>query len=495
MTSHAPKKLWMLIALAVCLLLAAGLPAVAQDSQASSSSSQTGSSQPGTSAQNGTPSQTAAQSGSKPEVPPETPVRPNTDSYAVSLGTGQVINMNGDQQDQGNSTSAETPVSLAEYADGLRIKTAGNDFRNQFFYGSSISGFYTNGFPGTPFTNMWSSAINPYLGVLVPTKTGSYVLQYSGIIDPNTEAPGGLQAFHAMSFNAQGALTRRWYWAVSGGGGYGSELARAQGSMGYSVVQGTPVIDAASVTTLFPANNVSFANTSGTLTWLESRRDRISFTGLYTYSGIEGLHTTASDVGNHENLIGTVVTWTRAVSNRLDVRAYGDANTVLNGPVCNSFGGGVGATVRMSHSVVFDGQVGPQRNSASCGGQQNVSFSASLAKNLKSGDRIYAAGSRVFTTAYRTNGFWEDTAVAGFAKGMGRVSLITEAGWLRGQALAATYYQGYFVAPRLRLKINNNMGFSAGYRLFNETGGGLPSGNLRFALVSIDWYPAPIRFR
>jgi hypothetical protein len=181
----------------------------------------------------------------------------------------------------------------------------------------------------------------------------------------------------------------------------------------------------------------------------------------------------------------------------VDVRVYGDANTILNGPTCNSYGGGVGATVRMSHSVSFDGQVGPQRNSASCGGQQGVAFSASLVKGLRNGDRIYATGARVFTTAYRTNGFWEDNAAVGFAKGFGRMTLVGEAGYLRGETLAApnASYEGYFVAPRLRIKINNNMGFSAGYRLFNETGGGLQSGNLRFALVSIDWYPAPIHFR
>jgi hypothetical protein len=483
MTQRAPiMKLWTLIATAmVCLLLAAGHPAVAQDQTSSSSSS----------AQNG------SQSGSKPDVPPETPVRPNTDSYAVSLGTGQVISLSGDQQGAGNATSGETPVSLAEYADGLRVKTAGNDFRNQFFYGSSVSGFYTNGFPGSGYNNVLSSSVSPYMGVLIPTKTGSYMLQYAAVIDPNTEGPNGMQAYHAMTFSAQGALTRRWYWAFNSSASYGSELARAQGSLGYSVVQGTPVVNTSSAATLFPANNVSFIGDTATLTWLESRRDRISFTGLYNYSGIEGLHLTSGDIGNHENLLGTVVGWTHAVNSRFDVRAYGDANTVLNGPVCNSFGGGVGATVRMSHSVVFDGQVGPQRNSASCGGQQNIAFSASLVKGLRNGDRIYASGGRVFTTAYRTNGFWEDNAAVGFAKGIRRVTLVGEAGYLRGEALSSTVasYQGYFVAPRLRLKINNSMGFSAGYRVFNETGGGLPSGNLRFALVSIDWYPAAIHFR
>jgi hypothetical protein len=483
MTSRAPIKLWTLIALASLSMIVAAAPAaMAQDAQPS----------PTPAAQN------ASQSGSKPDVPPETPVRPNTDSYTVSLGTGQVISLSGDQQGPGNATSGETPVSLAEYADGLRVKTAGNDFRNQFFYGSSVSGFYTNGFNGTNYTNVMSSSVDPYMGVLIPTKTGSYMIQYAAVLDPNTEGTGGIQAYHSMSLGAQGALTRRWYWAFSGGASYGSELARAQGSLGYSVVQGTPVVNTSQAATIFPANDVAFVNSTATLTWLESRRDRVSFSGTYSYSDIQGLHVTTGDIGSHQNLIGGTIGWTRAISGRVDVRAYGDANSLLNGPHCDSYGGGVGATVKMSHSVMFDGQVGPQRNSQSCGGQQNVSFSASLVKSLRNGDRIYASGNRVFTSAYRTNGFWEDNASVGFAKSMGRrVSVIGEAGYLRGETLAATIatYQGYFVAPRVRVKINNSMGFSAGYRMFNETGGGLASGNLRFALVSLDWYPAAIHFR
>jgi hypothetical protein len=477
MRSRAPKKLKLIALVGLCMMLVASI-AWGQNQQPSSSSSD--------------------QSGSKADAPPQTPVRANTDPYAVSLGTGQVISLGGDQQGSGNAGSgSEAPVSLAEYADGLLIKTAGNDFRNQFFYGSSVSGFYANGFNGTSYNNVLSSSINPYMGMLVPTKTGSYMIQYAAVIDPNTENSNGIQAYHSMAFNAQGALTRRWYWAFHGGGSYGSELARAQGTLGYSVVQGTPIVNTSSAATIVPANKVSFGQAGGTLTWLESRRTRMSFTAFYDYSGIQGLHTTTGDIGNHENLAGTIVGLTHAVNQRLDVRVYGDANAVLNGPTCNSYGGGVGATVRMSHSVVFDGQVGPQRNSASCGGQQNIAFNASLVKALRTGDRIYASGSRVFTTAYRTNGFWEDNAGVGFAKGLGRMTLIGEAGYLRGETLASVIasYQGYFVAPRLRVKINNSMGFSAGYRLFNETGGGLASGNLRFALVSIDWYPAPLHFR
>lgn len=466
---------WAVVALAIaCWSLTAGPKACAQNAASSSSSSS-----------------------SKTDKPPETPVRPNADSYAVSLGTGEVINLNGDQQGAGNANSGETPVSLAEYADGLRVKRAGNDFRNQFFYGSSVFGYYSNGFSGTAYTSVISSAFAPYLGMLVPTKTGSYMIQYAAVIDPNTESSSGVQAYHSMLFNSEGALTRRWYWGFSAGGSYGSELARAQGSLGYSAVQGTPVVNTSSAATLFPANNVSFGNIRTSLTWLKSQRERIGLTTYYTYSGIAGLHTTSGDIGSHDNLMGGVLAYTRTLTPRVDVRAYGDAATVLNGPVCNTVGGGLGATVRFTRSTVLDAQGGPQRNSVSCGGQQSYNFSGSLVHSLRNGDRIYASGNRVFTTAYRTNGYWEDNATVGFAKGVRRLTLIGEAGYLRGQPLAnsTSSIQGYFVAPRLRYKILESMGFSAGYRLFNETGGGLVGGNLRFAMVGIDWYPAPKHFK
>jgi hypothetical protein len=38
------------------------------------------------------------------------------------------------------------------------------------------------------------------------------------------------------------------------------------------------------------------------------------------------------------------------------------------------------------------------------------------------------------------------------------------------------------------------MGASAGYRMFNGQGGNVASGNLSYAVVGIEWYPAPLRF-
>jgi hypothetical protein len=474
MTSRAPRKQWTTIALCLlCLLLAAGLRAAAQDQPSTSSS---------------------PQNESKPDVPPEAPVRPNTDSYAVSLGTGQVISLSGDQQGPGNAASGETPVSLAEYADGLRVKTAGNPFRKQFFYGSSVSGFHSNGYGGVANTDVTSTTINPYLGLLVPTKTGSYIVQYAAVIDPYN--PNGVEAYHTMTMNAQGAFTRRLYWSIAGGGSYGAEDARAQGYLSYLVVGGVPAVNTSSAAALFPAKNVAFGNSDISLTWLMSQREKIIFTGFYTYSAVQGNHVTPGDVGTHDNAIGSVLAYSRALSERITMRAYGEASSILNLPSCNTVGGGAGIAIKFNHDVVFDAQGGPERNSASCGGQQNANFSGSLTANLKRGNSVYITGNRVFTTAYRTTGTWEDNAGVGFAKSMKAVNAIAEAGWLRSPGLSAVTpaFQGYFFAPRVTYKITNSLGFSAGYRIFHSQGGGLPNGDLHFVTVSIDWHPAAVRF-
>jgi hypothetical protein len=77
------------------------------------------------------------------------------------------------------------------------------------------------------------------------------------------------------------------------------------------------------------------------------------------------------------------------------------------------------------------------------------------------------------------------------------MSFITDAGYLRGDSIttALPAYKGYFVAPRVRYKISNAFGLTAGYRGYHGTGGGLTSGNLSYAVAGIEWYPAPLHLR
>lgn len=464
------NKRALISAVLACMLLSSPLPAAAQ-SGSGNTQDQTTTSQ----------EQPATKQDDQTKVPEE-PVRTNTDSYAVSLGTGQIISMSGQSGD-------------GEFVVGKLAKSKAAEFKNQFFYGVSASSVYTNSFAGVGPQDLHSTSVSPYLAIQVPTKTGSYVAQYTAVINPNDTSTGDPQAYHTATLKADGAFTRRLSWELTESGSYGSESARFQAPLTFVVVQTTPVSDA-SAAVLLRTKNVVFSEAAARAGYLLSSRDAIGLTLTHTYTGIEGDPTTVGSSGSHSNSVGAKMDYARTISSRVALKAYGTSDTVLNGPSCNSFGGGVGVSVKVNHAIGFDVQGGPQKNSNNCGGQQNANFSGNVVGTFRNGDRLYASANRVFTTAFRVDGHWEDNATVGYFKNIKRLNLITDAGVIRGELLSGstTQYRGYFVSPRARLKVTEALGVSAGYRMFRGNGGALVAGNVSFAVVSLDWFPAAIHF-
>ena len=414
-------------------------------------------------------------------------------AYSVSLGTGQLISLYPPARN-------DQTIPNGEYVEGQQsVSLKSKDYKYQMFYGISASSIYTNsiGGLGTTGSDLVSTSVNPYLALFVPTRTGRYLLQYSTVVNPNDTQSGGPQAYHTLTLSAMGSMSPRWYWTASTSGSYGSESARLQGPLSFLVVQSTPIADTTSTAVLLQAKNVAFTESSLGLGWLKSRRDKISVSVSHVYTGIEGDPGIPQSFGTHANSVGGKLEYVRTLTPRIDLRSYGQTATVLNGPTCNTYGGGLGIGVRMTHSVSFDVQGGPQWSTATCGSPQSANFSASIVKNFGNQDRIYASVNRQFTTIARLDSRWEDNATVGFAKGLRRFVFTTDAGYLRGDSIATAVpaYHGYFVAPRVRYKIMNTMGFSAGYRSFHGSGGNLVSGNLSYAVVGIEWYPAPLHFR
>jgi hypothetical protein len=412
-------------------------------------------------------------------------------AYTVSLGTGQLISLYPQPRN-------DQSIPSGEYVEGEQaVSLKSKDYKYQMFYGVSASSIYTNSIGGVGAgSDIVSTSVNPYLAIFVPTRTGRYLLQYSTVVNPNDTQSGGPQSYHTLTFSALGSLSQRWYWTASLSGSYGSESARLQGPLSFLVVQSTPIADTTSTAVLLRAKNVAFSESSFGIGWLKSRRDKISFTAFHIYTGIQSDPTTL-DAGSHSNAVGGRLEYVRTLTPRIDLRSYGETESVLNGPICNTYGGGLGIGVRMTHSVEFDVRGGPQWSTATCGAPQSANFSASLVKNFGNQDKIYATVNRLFSTISGLSGHWEDDATVGFAKGYHRLTFTTDAGYLRGDAVTTLVpgYHGYFVAPRVRYKIMNTMGVSAGYRSFHGAGGNVVSGNLSYAVVGIDWYPAPLHFR
>ncbi len=411
-------------------------------------------------------------------------------AYTVSLGTGQLISLSPQPR-------TDQSIPSGEYVEGAQsVYLKSRDYKYQLFYGGSISSVYTNSLGGVGASqDLVSTSINPYLAVFLPTRTGRYLLQYSTVVNPNDTSNGGPQAYHTATLSAMGSFSERWYWSAQSSGSYGSESARLQGPLSFLVVQSTPIANTSATAVLLRAKNVAFSENSFSVGWLKSRRDKISFTVLHVYTGIAGAST--NSFGSHSNAIGGTLEYVRSITQRFDLRSYGEAEKVLNGPTCDTAGGGLGLGFKMTHSVEVDVRGGPQWSSPTCGAPQSANFSASVVKNFGNQDKIYASVNRVFTTIARLDSRWEDNATVGFAKGYRRYSFITDAGYLRGTPITTVVpsYQGYFVAPRVRYKLMNNLGINAGYRSFHGTGGNLVSGNLSYASVGLEWYPAPVHFR
>ena len=140
------------------------------------------------------------------------------------------------------------------------------------------------------------------------------------------------------------------YWTASASGSYGSESARLQGPLSFLVVQSTPIADTTSSAVLLRARNVAFSENSIGLGWLKSRRDKISLSAFHVYTGIEGDSSTTvpQSFGSHSNAVGGKLEYVRSLTPRIDLRSYGQTESVLNGPTCNTYGGGLGIGVRMT---------------------------------------------------------------------------------------------------------------------------------------------------
>jgi hypothetical protein len=426
---------------------------------------------------------------------PQTPWYSDNDgAYSVSLGTGQLISLY-------PHVRSDQVISGGEYADsGQSMLRRDRDYRYQFFYGGSVDSVYTDNVAdvgGTNTGNLYSTSINPYLAFFMPNKTGRYLVQYSGVINPDDTFNGGPQAYHTLTVSAMGSFSERLYWMASASGSYGSESARLQGPLSFLVVQGNPVVDTSSTAVLQAAKNVAFVQNSVGLGWLRSRRDRFTLTAFHIYTGIEGDR--ANDpqaVGTHANSIGSRLEYDRSLTQRIDLRAYGQAETVLNGPTCNTYGAGLGLGMKLSHSVELAVSGGPQWSTSTCGSPQSFDVRGALVKNFGNQDKVYAYITRMMTTFALLDSRWEDTAGAGFSTTRGRFTLTADAGYLRGTPITTIVpaYHGYFVAPRADFRLTNSLSFEVGYRNFHGTGGTLVSGNASYAMAGLRWYPRPLHF-
>lgn len=429
-------------------------------------------------------SQSATASKGPAPVPSQSPA-PATNSadasYSMSLADGQAIPLGTDAQAQ---TAAQGQVP------------AGQAARTQFFYGGVASVVYMDNYAPGSIENVTSGVFSPYAGLYVPTRTGGMTLQYRGTFTPDNGFTGDFESYHALAFNAAGAFTHRLYWGLASSAEYGSEAARFEGPLTYLLVGLTPVVNPVASGALLQGRNTAFAQNLAKLGYRITAKDRIEVSGYHTYTDLSSSPLFGGLAGDRSNAVGSKVDYAHDVNQRVRFHVYGDAEHVIDSN-CNSYGGGAGVSARLSYSWYLDVSGGPQWTSASCGSQQNANFYGALVKTLRGNAKAYVVAWRTFSTSFQTASRWQDSVAVGFLQPIHRFTLQGDAGYFKGDSLFVNTQpiQGYFVAPLVRYSITEHTAVSAGYRLFHATGGNTVPGSLHYAVVSLEWRPAPVRLR
>jgi len=367
-------------------------------------------------------------------------------------------------------------------------------YRYLFLYGMSSSVAYRDAMPGV--LNDKSDVallLNPYVGLVGRTRTGSYLLNYTVDAMPHDTAQSPPAVFHQVSATMNGFITKNVDWSVTGIGGYGSEASRILGPLSYQVVTNFPTADTSNAILAGLNDTVLTGSLDGTLGWQKSPRDRFAFelTSAYTsYTpGTTGLSIPGA---NHAVSEGGTIRYDRAVSPRTSLAAFGDLFHVSSMGSCSTYGGGLGITHEASHRVSMGLQGGPQFSTKGCGGPQSAMFTGNLLVRATARTRVYLVGGRTFTTVYRLHSSWDDNISAGVERDSRLFVFNFDAMYVRGGLQPS--YEGLLVGPSVRYRMWRTLSWLVGYRRFHGSSWDLHSGSMNFGTVTMLWEPRPIGF-
>lgn len=330
--------------------------------------------------------------------------------------------------------------------------------------------------------SIWS----PYVGLAAQTSKTRYVFQYAPFVTHYTSQNLPTQAFHRTSFFSLGQLAPRWEWNFSASGSYGDESLRLLAPLAFNANGDIPMADPSSVTFELGSSRVFRSETAIGLGWRRNERDRVEFTLGHSYYTFFGTN-------EPNNVVGALVNYSHAVSERTSVRAYGNMHNRFGQFFCRSVGGGVGVVTELSRRTTLELSGGPQINSPRCGKQQAYNFHAALVWRVNPTTRTYVAVNREFSTAYRARSRWEDNAVVGLAR---RITSMTEAGFDggfgRGEPVdRSSALRGFFLSSYFRWSLSRTVNTIATYRRFYRTVGN-ENLNRNIVMFSLEWSPAPV---
>jgi len=399
----------------------------------------------------------------------------------------------------GSGILVTNPMAVLE-AQGAGIRDTGPAtspmllHKYEFLYGLFSGAVYRDAMPGFPGDKPnTSSLLSPYVGLLGRTRTGDYLLNYTGTVMPYDTAGSPPVAFNQVTATVNGFFSRNVNWSVSGNGGFGSESARILGPLSYQVVAGLPTADSSNGILAGLNESVFTGLVNATLGWQKSAHSRFDFALTSSYTSYTSGTSTSGLPGSNRSIDeGGTITYERLISPRTTLSAFGDMFHLSSATSCTTYGGGVGIAHEASRKLSVSAEGGPQFSTLGCGGQQGFSFRGSVTMRPTARTYAYLVVNRSFSTAYRVRSTWDDNISSGIARYSRLVELSLDTTWVRGGVQPS--YEGLLIGPSVRYRMRPTLSWLVGYRRFHGSSWDFRSGNMNFGSVTLAWEPRSIGF-
>jgi hypothetical protein len=374
----------------------------------------------------------------------------------------------------------------AQYAsalDGSGLISLDHDTPSHYIVGATFGG----GWDSNPDNRGGSVAsalytVSAYIGIQANTARVRSLFQYQ-YTSTAFSADYAKQSRHVVSIGILGNVNERWSWGLRANGSYGQDAIRFLGTQQAIAVGDVPGVGSSSAAYVADAGTIADIEGDAEVKYRLTAVDSIGLSVSNAFSHYLGV--------DDSNKIATAnFNYGKDLSPTLGVKIYAQNSSYYGTLHCESYGGGVGMTWRVSNGTAFAVSGGPQLNTSSCGSQQGFAYSVSFSTRLSLKSQIYVTSDRQATSSYLGPGLWQESSSGGYQRQVRLHGVASvDVGYVASDTLVeVSSYHGTFFDTAYNHTLAPGLRISSGYRAYvGDYGGTHFSRNA--ALFSLVWTP------
>jgi hypothetical protein len=351
--------------------------------------------------------------------------------------------------------------------------------KSQFLFQMDLSQGYDDGIVLVPRVTTYYTLWTPRLAFLGRTPKSEYVIQYTPAVAYFGNTPIGLQSLQQVSAELHTEVNNYWGWDTSFNFADGSYPVSLLSPFNFNAINDITVVNVESILLLSTASYLSLSASVG-LHWKPTPKDLLVLTTTYDYADFPQNDIPGNVPGHvHRAMLG--VKYTRAVSERLNLLADGNAVHVFGPLGCTTYGGELGASYKIRQDTFVSGTVGPEFGAAPCSNSIQMYYAGSLTSRMSRHWSGYVNAARTTTGAlYSSFGSGlTDTFGAGVMRQWGTsVDARVDVGYIRVESLPTipnSYNaQGKFISGRVDWTMAPPLVLSLQYSRIYESITGMP---------------------